>query len=222
MELILIIIIIALPVFASLYIKMCYSKYKNVYSSISISGEEVARKILDTNNLSNVDIKRTSGNLSDNYDPSNKQVNLSDEIFNGSSISSISVAAHECGHAVQDKEGYFFLKLRSSIYPVVRFTSAISYYIILIGLIAELTNIIYVGIILTCFGLLFQIVTLPVEFNASRRAIKMLVDYNIVTTEEVKGCKKVLRAAALTYVAGTIASLLQILRLILIANSRRD
>lgn len=222
MDLILIVLIIALPLLAQLFISVSYSRYSKILNNKKLSGKEVARIILDNNNLNSILIYKVSGNLTDHYDPTKKLVRLSNDIYENDTISSMAVAAHECGHAIQDSEDYFFLKLRSSIYPVVRVATSISYWIILFGFLFELLDLLYLGIGFTMFGLLFQIITLPVEFNASNRALKKLKEYNLVDEDELKGARKVLTAAALTYVAGTLASALQILRLILIANSSRD
>lgn len=220
MDLFLIILIIGIPALASLGIKTTYAKYLKTINNKNITGQEVARKILDSHGLENIYVVATTGTLSDHYDPTRKVVRLSKDIYEKTSISSIAVAAHECGHAIQDKEGYAPMKVRSAIYPVVKIATSVSYYIILIGFILEMLNLIYLGIGCTCLGLLFQIVTLPVEFNASKRALEELERLSIVDSKEKDGAKKVLTAAALTYIAGVLASALQILRLII--NSRRD
>lgn len=222
MELILFILIIILPLIADIFVKINYSINLKKENSKGITGAEVARKILDKNGLSNIYVVATNGYLTDHYDPKRKVIRLSKEVYEGSSVSSMAIAAHECGHAIQDKEGYLFLRLRSLIFPVVNVATSISYYIILIGFIFERLNLVYTGIGLTTIGLFFQIITLPVEFNASKRAEKEIDTMNLADTEEKSGVKKVLVSAALTYVAGVLTSALQILRLILIANSDRD
>lgn len=222
MELILFILIIILPLIADIFVKINYSINLKKKNSKGISGAEVARKILDKNGLSNIYVVATNGYLTDHYDPKRKVIRLSKDVYEGSSVSSMAIAAHECGHAIQDKEGYLFLKLRSLIFPVVNIATSISYYIILIGFIFEWLNLVYIGIGLTSLGLLFQIITLPVEFNASKRAEKELDTMHLADSEEKSGVKKVLVSAALTYVAGVLTSALQILRLILIASSDRD
>lgn len=221
MDLILILLIIGIPALASLGIKTTYKKYLKVNGSKNLTGQEVARKILDSHGLNDMYVVETSGTLSDHYDPTRKVVRLSRDIFSKTSISSVAVAAHECGHAIQDKEGYAPMRIRSAIYPVVKVATSVSYYIILIGFILEALDLVYLGIACTCLGLLFQIVTLPVEFNASKRALEELEKLNLVSSNEKDGASKVLAAAALTYVAGVLASALQVLRLILAAN-RRD
>lgn len=222
MELILFILIIILPLIADIFVKINYSINLKKENSKGISGAEVARKILDKNGLSNIYVVATNGYLTDHYDPKRKVIRLSKDVYEGSSVSSMAIAAHECGHAIQDKEGYLFLRLRSLIFPVVNIATSISYYIILIGFIFEWLNLVYIGIGLTSLGLLFQIITLPVEFNASKRAEKELDTMHLADSEEKSGVKKVLVSAALTYVAGVLTSALQILRLILIASNDRD
>lgn len=222
MELILLIIIILLPLIADIFVKINYSINLKKENSKGISGAEVARKILDKNGLSNIYVVATNGYLTDHYDPKRKVIRLSKDVYEGSSVSSMAIAAHECGHAIQDKEGYLFLRLRSLIFPVVNIATSISYYIILIGFIFEMLDLVYIGIGLTSLGLLFQIITLPVEFNASKRAEKEIDTMHLADSEEKSGVKKVLVSAALTYVAGVLTSALQILRLLLIASSDRD
>ncbi len=222
MELTLFILIIILPLIADIFVKINYSINLKNENSKGISGAEVARKILDKNGLSNIYVVATNGYLTDHYDPKRKVIRLSKDVYEGSSVSSMAIAAHECGHAIQDKEGYLFLKLRSLIFPIVNIATSISYYIILIGFIFEMLDLVYIGIGLTSLGLLFQIITLPVEFNASKRAGKEIDAMHLANSEEKSGIKKVLVSAALTYVAGVLTSALQILRLLLIANSDRD
>ena len=222
MDTILILLIIIIPLLAQLKIQSSYNRYKRVVNNKKKSGFEVAREILDKNGLEDIYIVEIKGELTDHYDPTKKVVRLSTDIFHGETIAAAAVAAHECGHAIQDKESYTFLKIRSAIYPVVNVATSISYYIILIGFLMQAFQLIYLGIALTCCGLLFQVVTLPVEFDASRRALEKLQDYKIVDNSEFAGAKEVLTAAALTYVAGVLASMLQIFRLILAAKDRED
>ena len=218
MDLLLLIAILIIPAIAQVNISKNYQRYLNTSSKGKLSGVEVARKILDANGLQNIYVVETSGTLSDHYDPSRKVVRLSKEVFHGDSIASVSVAAHECGHAIQDKEGYGPLRVRSFIYPIVNAATSISYFIILIGLLMQLLNVLYIGIALTATGLIFQVVTLPVEFNASSRALKELERLKLVTNNEIDGSKEMLKSAALTYVAGVLASILQILRLLLLVQ----
>ena len=222
MDTILILLIIIIPLLAQLKIQSSYNRYKRVENSKKKSGFEVAREILDKNGLEDIYIVEIKGELTDHYDPTKKVVRLSTDIFHGETIAAAAVAAHECGHAIQDKESYTFLKIRSDIYPVVNVATIISYYIILLGFLMQAFQLIYLGIALTCCGLLFQVVTLPVEFDASRRALEKLQDYKIVDNSEFDGAKEVLTAAALTYVAGVLASMLQIFRLIFAAKDRED
>ena len=220
MDLVIIAVIIILPIIAQAKVKSAYNKYSKVENSAHLTGAKVARQILDRNGLSNVSIGKISGSLTDHYDPKQKHINLSESIYEDSSISSIAVAAHECGHAIQDKEAYAFLRFRSSMVPVVNFTSRIASIFLVIGFVSELMGIVYVGIALLGVGLLFQVVTLPVEFDASNRAKKQLQECGLIETQDVKGTNKVLKAAALTYVASFLATALQILRLILVSRNR--
>ena len=220
MDLILIILIILIPLLAQLGISINYNTYKQRSNLNNLTGKDIARRILDQNELNDITIERVSGNLTDHYDPSAKVVRLSADIYDGTSVASTAIAAHECGHAIQDKEDYKFMQIRAAIFPIVNVATSLSYWIILFGFIFEIIGLVYIGIIFTCLGLIFQIITLPVEFNASDRAEKQLIKYNLITNEEEHGIKKVLGSAAMTYVAGVIASSVQILRLILIANER--
>lgn len=219
MDLILVILIILIPLIAQIGVSGNYRKYKKVKNTKELTGYDVARKILDENGLGDIYIVETTGELTDHYDPTKRVVRLSSDIYHGKTVAAMSVAAHECGHAVQDKDGYTFMRIRSAIFPIVNVATSISYWIILLGFLFELLDLIYIGIALTCLGLLFQIVTLPVEFDASKRAGVFLKEYNLATEDESKGVKKMLGAAAMTYVAGVLASALQILRLILVARN---
>ena len=220
MDIIIIVIIILVPLLAEIGVKSNYKKYLKVKNTQKLSGQEVARQILDKNGLQNVYVVATDGYLSDHYDPTRKTVRLSKAVFEGETVASMSIAAHECGHAIQDKEGYLFFKIRSAIVPVVNIATSVSYYIILIGFALQMFNLVYLGIGLTSMGLLFQIVTLPVEFDASARAKKQINKMKLASKSEENGVKKMLWSAALTYVAGVLASALQIIRLVLI--SRRN
>ena len=211
-----IIIILIIPFIAQLKVSSNYNKYLTVKQSSGLSGFEVARKILDNNGLDNIHIVETRGKLTDHYDPTRKVIRLSHNVFHGDSIASISIADHECGHAIQDKTGYVWMRIRSMIFPIVNIATSISYVIILIGILAQLFNVVLLGIFLTAFGLIFQIITLPVEFDASNRAKDELKKIGIVTTEEQTGVNKVLGAAAMTYVAGVLSSALEIVRLLLV------
>lgn len=219
MDLILAIIVILIPLIAQIVVSSNYQKYKRVKNTKELTGYDVAREILDENGLGDIYIVETRGELTDHYDPTKRVVRLSSDIYHGKTIAAMSVAAHECGHAIQDKEGYTFMRIRSAIFPIVNVATSISYWIILLGFLFELLDLIYIGIALTCLGLLFQIVTLPVEFDASKRAGVFIKEYNLATEDESKGVKKMLGAAAMTYVAGVLASALQILRLILLTRN---
>lgn len=220
MDLIIVLVSLFIALGAQLIITSTYSKYKKVKSKNGLTGFEVARIILDKNGLNDVHIVEIKGSLTDHYDPRHKVVRLSTDIFHGDSLASLAVAAHECGHAIQDKDGYFFLKVRSAFVPVVNIASKLSYFSIMFGLIIGLTDLIYLGIAALLIILLFELVTLPVEYNASARAKECLLAENIVDNVEVRGAKSVLNAAALTYVASVVTSVLQIVRLLLIASSR--
>lgn len=222
MDLILIILIIFIPLIAEIRITLTYNKYKRSPNEKGLTGYDVARKILDENDLSDIYIVEVRGELSDHYDPTQKVVRLSSDVYHNSSVASIAIAAHECGHAIQDKEGYSFLRIRSAIYPIVNIATSISYYIILIGFLLQFLDLVYMGIAFTSLGLLFQIITLPVEFDASKRALTNIEKEKMVTNGEWNGAKNVLTAAALTYVAGVLASAFQIIRLVLIFGDDRD
>lgn len=209
---------ILLSMYASFKVNSTTSRYFKVRAMKGMTGQEVAIRILDYNGLSSVPVMPVSGNLTDHYDPRGKTVSLSEEVFYGTSITSISVAAHECGHAIQDKESYVPMMFRSAIVPVVNFASSASWIIILMGFFVN-RQFLWMGIVLFSATVLFQLVTLPVEFNASSRALKQLESLGIVGLDEKKESRKVLHAAALTYVAAAMASILQLVRLILIARS---
>ena len=205
---------------AQLFVKSSYSKYKKVPTKSKLDGFEVARRILDSNGLNNIDVVEVPGELTDHYDPKRKVVRLSTDIFHGSTVAAASVAAHECGHAVQDKEGYLFLRFRSSMVPFANISSKIGYVAVLLGLIFGYVNLMWIGIALELVILLFQIITLPVEFNASSRAAKFLAKEALIEKSEQDGSKKMLNAAAMTYVASVLATLLSVLRLVLIVLGR--
>lgn len=213
MNIILVLLIIGLPLLAQIFIKISYENNSRIKNSKELTGYDVARKILDKNGLNDLLIVETNGYLTDHYDPNRKVIKLSKNIYGNDTISSMAVAAHEVGHAIQDKEGYFFLRLRTFIFPIVSFISRMSWLVILVGFFFEIVNAIYLGIIIISASVIFELVTLPVEINASKRAIKELNSLNLITGEEDK-VKNVLTAAALTYVAGTLAEILQLIRLI--------
>lgn len=204
------------------YINSSYKKYKAVKNKKGISGFEAARKILDENGLKDMHIVETEGFLSDHYDPTRKVVRLSKDIFHGESIAAVSVAAHECGHAVQHDTGYVLMKIRSTLVPFVNFCSYAGYIAIVIGCFAGILDIIWFGIALEMVILAFQLVTLPVEIDASRRGLKSIEKYNLLEDKEHSQAKTMLTAAALTYVASVATTVIEILRLILIFGRRND
>lgn len=205
---------------AQVYVNSSYSKYKKVKNSKGISGAEAARMILDKNGLGNVKVGMVKGVLSDHYDPRTKTVNLSSDIYNGTTVAGVSVACHECGHAIQDKDNYTFMRIRSSLVPIVNLSSKLGYFAILIGLIFSLMNLVWIGIFAEVIILAFQLVTLPVELDASKRALKEIETSGILSNRELTGSKKMLRAAALTYVASVASTVIEIFRLLLLARSR--
>lgn len=220
LDVILMLIIIVLPLYANIKINSTYSKYSKKQNSGKLTGKEVAEKILEMNGLSNVKVGRINGSLTDHYDPRNKTISLSDGIYNSNSISACAVAAHEVGHAIQDKERYSMLVFRSKLVPVVNFTSRLSSILVFSGFIFDLFNFITIGAILLTVGLFFQLITLPVEFDASKRAKEELQKCGLIEKQDTKGATKVLKVAAFTYVAGFLASALQIARLLLISRNR--
>lgn len=222
MEYLLFIIGFIIVLAAQININTNYKKYKNISLNKRLSGQEVARRILDSNGLQDIHVVSTNGELTDHYDPSRKVIKLSNDIFNGETIASASVAAHECGHALQDKDGYFFMRLRSFLVPIVNLISYLGYFGLLVSMFAGITGYIKLSILILLATILFQIVTLPVEFDASKRAKKELEKLGLVNNEELDGSNKMLFSAALTYVASLLSSLLQLLRLILILGNRRD
>ena len=222
MQGILLLLSLVVTLAAQIHINSSYKKTKRSKNRAGITGAQTARKILDENGLSNVKVEEVTGILGDHYDPRTKTVRLSSDIYRNTSIASASVAAHECGHAIQDKEGYFFLKLRNSIVPLVNFASYAGYFAILIGIIASSLKIIWIGIIAEIVILVFQLITLPVEFAASKRALKQLEKQKILEKIEISTSKKMLTAAALTYVASVTATILEILRLLIAVGDRND
>lgn len=219
---ILLLIMIVVSMWASFRVNKNFTEYSDVYSSANMTGAEVAKLILNRNGIYDVNIQAISGKLTDHYDPSSKTLRLSEPVYGKKSISAISVAAHEAGHAIQHSEGYFFLKFRSTIAPMVSFTSRFVFILILMGIFLESMGgafLIDLGIILYSFSVLFHIITLPVEFDASNRAFLNLEQNGILKANEMSGSKKVLGAAAMTYVASMLISLIQLIRFISI---RRD
>ena len=210
---------------ASARVNTTFNKYNRVRSMSGMTGAQAAEHILHTAGIYDVSVQHISGNLTDHYDPRNKVLRLSDSTYGSSSVAAVGVAAHECGHAIQHQKDYAPLSIRSAIVPLANFGSFLAWPLIVIGLfITSSTGSLLINIGILCFSLavLFQLVTLPVEFNASSRAVRILGETGILAQEELKGTKKVLKAAALTYVAGAAASILQLLRLVLLAGRRHD
>ncbi len=218
---ILVLIGVVLSLLASAGVKTTFARYSGVRSMSGLTGRDAAEKILHMQGIYDVRIEHISGNLTDHYDPSAKVLRLSDPVYGKTSVAAIGVAAHECGHAVQHAKGYAPLSIRSSLVPAANFGSAISWPLIVLGLFlgGGSSVLVTIGILAFTLAVLFQIVTLPVEFNASARAVRILEGSGMLAGEEIKGTKKVLKAAALTYVAGAAGAILQLLRLILIAKS---
>ncbi len=219
--LILVLPAILISLFAQMKVQSTYKKYAQVLSSRGRTAAEITREILDKNGLSGVSIERVAGQLTDHYDPRANVIRLSETVIGDTSVASIGVAAHEAGHAVQHQTGYFPIRARNAVLPVANIGSRLAFPLILLGLILSMQPLVSFGILLFSFVLLFQLVTLPVEFNASRRAIETLRGGNILADEELSGAKKVLRAAALTYVAAALTSAAQLLRLVLLSRRRR-
>ena len=219
-----------LCMWASAKVKSTYAKYERVRSRSGITGAEAAARILQMSGIHDVQIQHVAGDLTDHYDPKKKVLRLSDTVYGSPSVAAIGVAAHECGHALQHHVGYAPLKLRSMLVPAANLGSKLGLPLVILGLALGLSfelpgggyfSLAQIGIWIFSFAVLFQVVTLPVEFNASGRALKMLGDYGIMNGDEVDDCKHVLGAAALTYVAAAASSVLQLLRLILLNNRRR-
>lgn len=222
---ILVLIGVAICMLASSRVNRVFRKYSGVRSHSGMTGKEAAEKILRANGIYDVQVRHIPGNLTDHYDPRNKTLGLSDSTYGSASVAAIGVAAHECGHAVQHATGYMPLQIRGALVPVANFGSALAWPLILIGLMISSRSamlFINLGILLFSAAVLFQIVTLPVEFNASSRAVKVLEKSGMLYPEEVKQTKAVLGAAALTYVASAASAILQILRLVIIGGRRRD
>lgn len=222
MDVILILVALAITGLAQLILSVKYSHYKKIAIDSGLTGKEVAEKILKEYDLNKiVTVKEVSGNLTDHYNDKDKSVNLSTDIYEGTSIASTAVAAHECGHALQYKYGYGPIKVRNSLVPVVNIGNTVGYIAIVISLLASLTNLFWIGIVLISLAIVFQLVTLPCEFNASKRANKVILEMGLVDKSEQRGTKSMLRAAAFTYVAGLFSSILQVLRLVYIFSGRR-
>lgn len=222
---ILVMIGVVICLLASAKMNSTFSKYSRVRSHSGMTGKEAAEALLHREGIYDVRVEYVAGNLTDHYDPRSKVLRLSDATYQQTSVAAIGVAAHECGHAIQHARGYAPLSIRSALVPVANFGSSIAWPLIIIGLIMNSQTsqlFLNLGVIAFSMAVLFQIVTLPVEFNASRRALKILGNTGMLYPDEVRETRKVLTAAALTYVAGAASAILQLLRLIMISNSRRD
>lgn len=217
--LLLMIIGIILTGSAQFMVSSRFNKYSKTVSRKGYKGYQVARSILDSHNMSNVNIQGVRGKLTDHYDPRTKTVNLSESVYNSNSLAAVAVAAHEVGHAIQDNEGYSFLRFRHTLAPLVNFTSRFVWILIFMGLLIEMYGLVDLGILFFSLTVLFQIVTLPVELNASKRALANLQDIGLIEIDQVSGVKKMLSAAAMTYIAAMIYSILNLFRLI---GMRRD
>lgn len=213
---------ILFTMYAQFKVTSTTSRYFRVNTRRGYTGEMAARRLLDANGLYDIKIDMTRGRLSDHYDPRSKVIRLSQDVYHGTSITSVAVACHECGHAIQHAKGYAPLQLRNSLVPVVSFASNISWFLIAIGLFFTGGPALKIGILLFSASVVFQIITLPVEFNASSRAIAQMGDLGIVEGQEVRQSRSVLTAAALTYVAAALTSVLQLVRLLAIAERRND
>lgn len=221
---ILLVIGTVLSLLASAKVNSTFARFSRVRSMTGMTGAEAAKRLLNSQGIYDVTVREVSGNLTDHYDPRTKVVNLSQSVYNSASVAAIGVAAHECGHAIQDNVSYAPLKLRGAMVPVVNIGAQISWPMILIGFFVGGMGspIIQIGILLFSLSVLFQLVTLPVEINASRRAVRLLDETGILSGEEVTGTRKVLGAAALTYVAAAAGSILQLLRLLILFGGRDD
>jgi len=209
---------ILVSLIAQMRVNSTFHKYQAVAAQSRVTASQVARQMLDMNGLGNVRIERVHGHLSDHYDPRSKVLRLSESTYNSPSVAALGVAAHECGHAMQDAERYAPLRIRNSMVPVANFGSSASWILLLLGLFMGFPSLMYLGILVFTAVVAFQLVTLPVEFNASNRALAALEGGGFLTREEVGMSAKVLRAAALTYVAAALTAVLQLLRLLLIAR----
>ena len=222
MDILLFMIMLILPIIASINVKTTFNKYAKIPNSRGLTGAQVARKILDANGLYNIRIEHISGNLSDHYDPRDGVVRLSDSTCNETSVAAVGVAAHECGHACQHAEEYTPIKIRSAIVPVTNICSRLWYIVFIIGILVfeSFPSLVYIGIAMFSAVVLFQLVTLPVELDASNRALKTLESDSILDSNEIPHAKKVLTAAALTYVVALVTAIIQLLRLIASINRK--
>ncbi len=218
---ILVIIGAVLCILASSRVNSTYAKYAKVRARGGMTGAEAAQRILSMSGINDVRIEHVGGSLTDHYDPAKKVLRLSDSVYGSRSVAAIGVAAHECGHALQHKEGYFPLKFRAFLVPAANIGSRLGLPLVILSLVMGLGSLARIGVWVFAIAVLFQVVTLPVEFNASGRALRMVESYGILNADEVDDCKRVLGAAALTYVAAAASSVLQLLRLLILTGNRR-
>lgn len=216
------IIIMLVPLIVQMYLKSTYAKNMEIQASSGLTGAEASRKVLDENGLYNVKVEEVPGNLTDHYDPRDKVVRLSSNNFHGTSIAALSVGVHEVGHAIQDKLNYTPLRFRHALVPVANIGSKFSWILILVGIILSSTNMLLLGIIAMAAAVLFQVVTLPVEFNASSRALTAMVHFGLIRNDEEGNVRKVLNAAALTYVAATLIAVIELIRFVLMFVGMRS
>ncbi|GEB76138.1 zinc metallopeptidase [Sporolactobacillus inulinus] len=216
-------ILMLIPMWAQMRVRSTYARYSEVSNSTGMTGAQTARRILDDNGLYDVTIREVAGSLTDHYDPRDKSINLSTDIYHGASIAGTAVAAHEVGHAIQDAKDYTFMRVRSALVPVANLGSNLSYILILAGVFLGMFQLAALGVVFFAAAVLFQIVTLPVEFDASGRALKQIVSLGIVQENERPQAKKVLSAAAMTYVAAALVSVMELVRFIMmITMSNRE
>jgi uncharacterized protein len=210
------------PLLVQLYLRNTYSKYLKVGASSGMTGAEAARRVLNDNGLYDVTVEQVGGRLSDHYDPRSRSVRLSSTNYHGTSIASLSVAIHEVGHCLQQKDGYVPLRVRHALVPVANIGSNFSFILILIGILLSSANLLLLGIVAMAVAVLFQVVTLPVEFNASSRALNLMIGSGLIRNEEEPRAKKVLNAAALTYVAATVVAVAELLRFVLMFTGMQN
>ena len=218
---ILVIIGAVLCILASSRVNSTYAKYAKVRARGGMTGAEAAQRILSMSGINDVRIEHVGGSLTDHYDPTKKVLRLSDSVYGSRSVAAIGVAAHECGHALQHKEGYFPLKFRAFLVPAANIGSRLGLPLVILSMVMGFGSLARIGVWVFAIAVLFQVVTLPVEFNASGRALQMVESYGIMNADEVDDCKRVLGAAALTYVAAAASSVLQLLRLLILTGNRR-
>jgi uncharacterized protein len=220
-------LLVALPglllgMYAQARVKSAFNKYSRVRTSRNITGAQVARQLLNERGLHNVGVESSQGFLSDHYDPRSKVLRLSPDVFNGTSVAAAGIAAHEMGHALQDAQGYFPLQIRSALVPAAQFGSSLAPWIFIAGFLLNMTGLAWAGVILFTAAVIFTLITLPVEFDASKRARELLLSNNLLYKDEMGGVNKVLNAAALTYVAAAIAAIGQLLYYVFLLLGRRN